>query len=105
MRPGALEIRVKEQAKLLDQAARFAKPGGKIAYVSCSLLDAENGAQLRGFMTRDDGWSPVPAAELCRALGERGIMLQRAAMQTPEGLMLTPRRTNTDGFFISMLRR
>jgi 16S rRNA (cytosine967-C5)-methyltransferase len=105
MRPGALEIRVKEQAKLLGEAARFAKPGGRIAYVTCSLLDAENGAQLRGFMTRDDSWSLVPAAELCRALSERGIMLQRAAMQTPEGLMLTPRRTNTDGFFISMLRR
>jgi 16S rRNA (cytosine967-C5)-methyltransferase len=105
MRPGALEIRVKEQAKLLGEAARFAKPGGRIAYVTCSLLDAENGAQLRGFMTRDDGWSLVPAAELCRALGERGIMLRKVAVAGPEGLMLTPRRTNTDGFFISMLRR
>jgi 16S rRNA (cytosine967-C5)-methyltransferase len=105
MRPGALEIRVKEQAKLLGEAARFAKPGGRIAYVTCSLLDAENGAQLRGFMTRDDAWSLVPAAELCRALGERSIMLRKAAVAAPEGLMLTPRRTNTDGFFISMLRR
>jgi 16S rRNA (cytosine967-C5)-methyltransferase len=105
MRPGALEIRVKEQAKLLGEAARFAKPGGRIAYVTCSLLDAENGAQLRGFMTRDDSWSLVPAAELCRALGERSIMLRKAAVAAPEGLMLTPHRTNTDGFFISMLRR
>jgi 16S rRNA (cytosine967-C5)-methyltransferase len=105
MRPGALEIRVKQQAELLVEAARFTKPGGRIAYVTCSLLDAENGAQLRGFMARDDRWSPVPATELCRALGGRGIMLQRAAIAAPEGLMLTPRRTNTDGFFISMLRR
>jgi 16S rRNA (cytosine967-C5)-methyltransferase len=105
MRPGALEIRVKEQEKLLDQVARFAKPGGRIAYVTCSLLDAENGAQLRGFMTREPGWAALPAAEICKALGERGAILQKAAIATPEGLLLTPRRTSTDGFFISVLRR
>ena len=105
MRPGALEIRVREQAKLLDRAARFAKPGGKIAYVTCSLLDAENGAQLRGFQSRAPGWAALSGAEICKALGERGVVLQKAAMVTPDGLLLTPRRTNTDGFFISVLRR
>src|SRR5690606_9594974 len=62
MRPGALEIRQREQAALLDQAAHFAKPGGRIAYVTCSLLDAENGAQLRGFLARTPGWSVLPPA-------------------------------------------
>jgi 16S rRNA (cytosine967-C5)-methyltransferase len=105
IRPGALEIRVKEQTKLLDQAAAFVKPGGRIAYVTCSLLDAENGAQLRDFIARNEDWSALSSAELCKPLGERGIVLQRAAIMMPEGLMLTPRRTNTDGFFISVLRR
>src|SRR5262249_44408335 len=68
MRPGALEIRLRAQTALLDQAARFAKPGGRIAYVTCSLLDAENGAQMRGFKTRAKGWSIVPPAEVCKAL-------------------------------------
>jgi 16S rRNA (cytosine967-C5)-methyltransferase len=105
MRPGALEIRLKEQVELLDQASRFAKPGGRIAYVTCSLLDAENGAQMRGFVARTPGWSTVAVAEVCRALGERGHVLKAAARASSEGLLLTPKRTNTDGFFISLVRR
>lgn len=104
MRPGALEIRLREQSALLGEAARFVKPGGRIAYVTCSLLDAENGAQVRGFKARTKGWSIVPPAEVCKALGERGMVLQKAAKLTDEGLLLTPRRTNTDGFFVSVLR-
>src|SRR3954469_4660015 len=50
MRPGALEQRVKDQVEALDRAASLVRPGGRIAYVTCSVLDAENGAQLRGFL-------------------------------------------------------
>lgn len=105
MRPGALEIRVREQAGLLDQAVRFVKPGGRIGYITCSLLDAENGAQLRDFVARTPGWSAQPPAEACKALGERGRVLAAAARLSTEGLLLTPKRTDTDGFFVSVLRR
>jgi 16S rRNA (cytosine967-C5)-methyltransferase len=105
MRPGALEIRVREQAELLDRAAAFAKPGGRIVYVTCSLLPAENGAQIEGFLSRHDGWQPVPGKDVCKAIGERGAILQKAAKLLPEGLLLTPKRTNTDGFFIAVLRK
>jgi 16S rRNA (cytosine967-C5)-methyltransferase len=105
MRPGALEQRVKEQAILLDQAARYVKPGGRIAYVTCSLLDAENGAQLRGFVSRAPEWSIVPPKEVAKALPERGAILLKAAKALKEGILLTPRRTGTDGFFISVLKR
>jgi 16S rRNA (cytosine967-C5)-methyltransferase len=105
MRPGALEIRVREQAELIDQAAAFVKPGGRIAYVTCSLLPAENGAQVEGFLSRNDGWQATPGKDVCKALGERGTILQKAAKLMPEGILLTPKRTNTDGFFISVLRK
>ena len=105
MRPGALEIRVKEQAALLDQAMRYVKPGGKIAYVTCSLLEAENGAQVRAFLARTPGWTLVPVAEVALALGERGEALRAAALVTAEGMLFTPRRTETDGFYISLLTR
>ncbi len=105
MRPGALEQRVKEQAELLDAAVRYVKPGGRIAYVTCSLLDAENGAQLRAFLTRTPGFAIMPPAEVARSLGDRGFMLGKAALLSADGLLLTPRRTETDGFFISVLRR
>jgi 16S rRNA (cytosine967-C5)-methyltransferase len=105
MRPGALEQRLKEQAALLDQAARFAKPGGRIAYVTCSVLDAENGAQVKGFLSRAPGWSAVPVVDVCAALGERGQILRAAARTSAEGILLTPKRTDTDGFFISLIKR
>jgi 16S rRNA (cytosine967-C5)-methyltransferase len=47
----------------------------------------------------------VPAAELAGNLGERGLILAKAALASGEGLLLTPRRTDTDGFFVSLMRR
>src|SRR3569833_1730049 len=46
MRPGALEQRVKEQADILDRAVDVVKTTGRIVYITCSLLEAENGAQV-----------------------------------------------------------
>ena len=43
MRPGALEVRLKDQAEVLDRAAALVKPGGRIAYITCSVLPPENG--------------------------------------------------------------
>ena len=44
-------------------------------------------------------------AETASALGERAYMFCKAALVTDEGLLMTPRRTDTDGFFVSMLVR
>ena len=38
LRPGSIEQRVKEQAEILDRAVALVKPGGRIAYVTCSVL-------------------------------------------------------------------
>jgi 16S rRNA (cytosine967-C5)-methyltransferase len=105
MRPGALEQRVKEQAEILDRAVPFIKLGGRIAYITCSVLDEENGAQVRGFLTRHPDFSVLPPVEVADALGERAFMFKKAARLSPEGLMMTPRTTGTDGFFVSVLRR
>ncbi|MBB3770137.1 16S rRNA (cytosine967-C5)-methyltransferase [Angulomicrobium tetraedrale] len=105
MRPGALAERVKEQVEILDEAARFVKPGGRLAYITCSLLDAENVDQIRAFTARHPAFRAIPPAEAVLALGERGIALREASLERPEGLLLTPRRTRTDGFFIALLVR
>ena len=44
-------------------------------------------------------------ADITRPLGERALAFQRAALMTAEGLLMTPRRTETDGFFVSVLMR
>ncbi len=105
MRPGALEIRVQEQAALLERAVGLIKPGGRIVYVTCSLLAEENGDQVRGFLARHPDFIAMPGAELTRPLGERALVFGHAALMTAEGLLMTPRRTETDGFFVSALMR
>jgi 16S rRNA (cytosine967-C5)-methyltransferase len=105
MRPGALEIRVQDQAALLDRAVGLLKPGGRIVYATCSLLGEENNAQVRGFLGRHPEFIAMPAAEVTRPLGERALIFQRAVLMSPEGLLMTPRRTETDGFFVSVLMR
>jgi 16S rRNA (cytosine967-C5)-methyltransferase len=44
------------QACILDEIADFVAPGGRLAYATCSLLEAENGAQIAGFLDRTPGW-------------------------------------------------
>lgn len=105
LRPGALEIRKKEQQTVLARALPLLKPGGRIAYITCSVLDDENGAQVREFVKRHPGFSIQKPTSLAAALGERGMLFQRAVLMSDEGLLMTPRRTGTDGFFVSVLRR
>ncbi|MFA6265103.1 MAG: RsmB/NOP family class I SAM-dependent RNA methyltransferase [Pseudolabrys sp.] len=105
MRPGALEQRTGEQANILDRATGFLKPGGRIVYITCSVLDAENGAQVRAFLARHEGFSVVPPAETVKALGDRAAAFAKAARLTSEGILMTPRTTGTDGFFVSVLRK
>lgn len=105
VRPGALGERVKDQAETLDRAAPLVKPGGRIVYVTCSVLEEENGAQVRGFLARHPEFSVVPPAEAAAPLGERSFLFRRAVLMSAEGLLMTPRRTDTDGFFVSAMRR
>jgi 16S rRNA (cytosine967-C5)-methyltransferase len=105
VRPGALALRQKEQAGALDRAAALVKPGGRIAYVTCSLLAEENGDQVRAFLARQGDFEPVPPAQAANALGERAYLFRRAVLMSEEGLLMTPRRTDTDGFYVSLLLR
>jgi 16S rRNA (cytosine967-C5)-methyltransferase len=105
MRPGALEIRQKEQTAILDRAVSLLKPGGRIAYITCSVLDEENGAQIRAFLARHPAFSVEKPDQIAAALGERGYLFTKAALISGDGLLMTPRRTGTDGFFVSVLRR
>ena len=71
VRPGALEQRIKAQDAVLDRAAALVRPGGRIAYITCSLLDEENGARVRAFLAGHPDFAVTPADELANALGSR----------------------------------
>jgi 16S rRNA (cytosine967-C5)-methyltransferase len=105
IRPGALAERLKEQQAVLERAAALVKPGGRIVYVTCSVLPEENNDQVQAFLTRHPDFSVEKPLETMKVLGERAYLFARAALISDEGLLMTPRRTDTDGFFISVLRR
>jgi 16S rRNA (cytosine967-C5)-methyltransferase len=105
MRPGALEIRIKDQAEVLDRAAGLVKPGGRIAYITCSVLAPENGEQVRRFVARRPEFSVVPPDQTAGALWDKAEAFAEAALASPEGWLMTPRRTGTDGFFVATLKR
>ncbi|HEU5273915.1 MAG TPA: RsmB/NOP family class I SAM-dependent RNA methyltransferase [Xanthobacteraceae bacterium] len=105
MRPGALAERIKEQTALLDRAAALVKPGGRIAYVTCSVLAEENADQVRGFLKSHPDFAVAPPAELLAPLGDRAFIFRQAVLLSEAGVQMTPRRTETDGFFVAVVIR
>ncbi|OJU26273.1 MAG: MFS transporter, partial [Nitrobacter sp. 62-13] len=105
MRPGALEVRLKDQAEVLDRAAGLVKPGGRVAYITCSVLPPENGEQIRKFIGRHPDFTVTPPSQTASVLWDRTDDFLAAVYLSGEGLLMTPRRTGTDGFFVSVMRR
>lgn len=102
VRPGALAERIKDQAQVLDRAAKLAKPGGRIAYITCSLLPEENDQAIAALLARQPGLSSLAIDALLAAPeGDFGLL---AGFATRYGLQLSPLRTGTDGFYLSVLR-
>jgi 16S rRNA (cytosine967-C5)-methyltransferase len=105
IRPGALAERIKEQEAVLERAAALVKPGGRIGYVTCSVLAEENGDRVGAFTARHPEFSVEKPADVVKVLGARAYLFLRAVLTSNEGLLMTPRRTETDGFFVSLLQR
>ncbi len=103
LRPGSLETRRKEQAAVLDRAAALVKPGGRIVYITCSVLPEENDDALSEFLGRQEGFAPVPTPEVLQGAGLGS--LDGAVRPTALGLQLSPLKTGTDGFYVAVLRR
>jgi 16S rRNA (cytosine967-C5)-methyltransferase len=103
MRPGALEQRIKNQVEILETAARYVRNGGRIAYVTCSVLKAENEDRIAAFLETRADFLPVDAGHMTRAAGLP--VLAEHASRLGAGLRLSPLRTATDGFYVAALTR
>lgn len=103
----ALTERLSEQRQLLERAVGFVKPGGRLIYVTCSLLPPENEEQIAAFLDGRTGVSLAPPAAVLQEspLPEAARAALAAAAAGPIGLLLSPRRTGTDGFFVSVIRK
>lgn len=96
-----LEARMQEQAAIIDAAARFVAPGGRLVYVTCSVFRAENGSQIEGFLSRNSSFSPVPPQQLWAAATSASPDI----VDMGTGILMSPLRTGTDGFFVAALER
>jgi 16S rRNA (cytosine967-C5)-methyltransferase len=103
LRPGALAERIKEQTTVLDRAARLAKKGGRIAYITCSLLPEENDGAVEAFLARHTGFEVIDPGAVAEKAGLGGLASFTSAKG--HGLQLTALRCGTDGFYVCLLRR
>jgi 16S rRNA (cytosine967-C5)-methyltransferase len=103
----ALADRIVEQAPLLESALGCVKPGGRLVYVTCSLLADENDDRIAALLAGQPGCAVVPSRQVVETVlpAETASRLLAAALSTPHGMVLTPRRTGTDGFFVSVVER
>jgi 16S rRNA (cytosine967-C5)-methyltransferase len=103
LKPANLAQRVEEQRALLELAAPLVKPGGRLVYVTCSVLPEENADQLAWFSADHPEFATVPWREAWTAagLGEE----PPASACGEAALLLTPARHGTDGFFVAVLVR
>jgi 16S rRNA (cytosine967-C5)-methyltransferase len=103
LRPGALEKRQQEQAASLALGAPLVKVGGRLVYVTCSILPEENEDSVAAFLAANANFKPVPVKELVQAAGLTGLLPK--CHKAGDGLQMTPLATGTDGFFVCALER
>jgi 16S rRNA (cytosine967-C5)-methyltransferase len=97
--PQDLAELVERQRDILHSAARLVRPGGRLIYVTCSLLREENEDQAENFLATAADFALYPASRAwAETIGGR----------SPGGddyLRLTPARHGTDGFFVAIFKR
>lgn len=103
LKPANLAQRLEEQRAILASAATLVKPGGRLVYVTCSILPEENGDQLAWFLSNHSAFTALPWRQSWTA-GVGGEPPQSADRED-KGLMLTPARHGTDGFYIAVAGR
>lgn len=103
LKPANLAQRVEEQRTILELAAPLVRPGGRLAYVTCSILAEENGDQVAWFLANHSEFVAFPWRDAWRtAIGGDP---PRSADRIGDNLLLTPEQHGTDGFFVCIMER
>ena len=91
-----IELNAKQES-ILSSAARLVKPGGRLVYATCSLLDEENEAIASQFLSTHADFTLVPMKDV---LAEQKVVLEMG-----DYLKLYPHIHETDGFFAAVFER
>ena len=91
------------QRDMLERAARFLNPGGRLVYCVCSLEKDEGEAQIDAFLTRNGGFflAPIEAGEV----GMPAPMIDAAGRFRTLPQMAIGESSGLDGFFAARLVR
>ena len=87
-----------KQTAILESAARLVKPGGRLVYATCSVLQEENEAIAEAFSAKHPNFVPLSVVETLEALK----VPNAASLCKTNGtsyLRLWPHIHGTDGFF------
>ncbi|GGI20900.1 RsmB/NOP family class I SAM-dependent RNA methyltransferase [Oxalicibacterium faecigallinarum] len=95
--PQALSELNEKQISILSAAARLVKPGGRLVYATCSILDEENDAIVAQFLAARDDFTLLPMNQV--------LAEQKVALEMDDYLKLLPHKHQTDGFFAAVFER
>ncbi len=79
------------QGRILANASRYVKPGGRLVYSTCTLLPEENEENVNAFLASNGNFALEPFT-----LG---------GVSYPGTVTFTPDNGETDGFFIAKMRK
>ncbi|HEY1393676.1 MAG TPA: RsmB/NOP family class I SAM-dependent RNA methyltransferase, partial [Methylibium sp.] len=99
--PQAIAELQAKQTAILGSAARLLKPGGRLVYATCSLLEAENEQIAAAFSESHADFAVRPAQELL----EQAKLARAGELVAGPYLRLWPHRHQTDGFFAAVWER
>ena len=95
--PQALSALHQTQAEILDAAASYVAPGGRLVYVTCSLLASENSQMIESFLSRQSRFHLLKT-ELSEEAATVTQICARDGM-----VQLHPLNSDTDGLFCAIL--
>lgn len=93
------------QKKILENAVRYVKKGGRLIYSTCTMTKAENEENFT-FISEFKGFSAVDFSDKIRGYVDRHKDGERLVNEAKKGFIrLLPGELGTDGFFISEFMR
>lgn len=98
-----LEERLQQQEEALASASQFVRRGGFLIYMTCSVLPEENEDQVYRFTEDNPEFEILSVGEVWQDLyGFENIQPWSADLKS---ITLTPRATDTDGFYFCVMGR
>ncbi|MFT4635059.1 MAG: 16S rRNA (cytosine967-C5)-methyltransferase [Arenicella sp.] len=96
----SLDNLVALQQSILQSAKRLVKPGGRLLYATCSMLEEENEQQAITFLDNNPEFS-AEAFDLPQSLAAH----PQRFINNGHEIRTFPAMTGTDGFYVASLRR